>query len=355
MEHKRSIISCIFISAAIFLLTLSVYATNGNSSADVKTASSRIYSIILPVGTHGSFDFTIDPYGLSTMGESGKTLEELLKNPPGLVTSDAITIENRDVSDVAVKIQASLSGSAVNINLAKSEDEARAGMADLYLKMVAVNPLNADEPAPVMVFGETGQTEEIEFILEGTGDGKNSSCSFVIDGYANPYSAIWAGMTSQKIGLDITYTFEYIEKDETTIESSETITDTESSDKEPTKDPTEETTEDPTEETTKDPTSETTTNPDIPDAKDEVKYRDDIEGFDLYIKKTNLSAAPTRICIIYKNKQYNLSQFGLVKIESQGENYKIAVSDYSIEPGTYKLLVYSGTTLIYDKAQLHVE
>lgn len=352
MEHKKSILSCIFISAAVFLLTLSVYATNGNSSADAKTASSRIYSIILPVGTHGSFDFTIDPYGLTTMGESGKTLEELLENPPGLVTSDAITIENRDVSDVAVKIQASLSGSAVNINLAKSENEAKAGMADLYLKMVAVNPLKADEPAPVMIFGETGQTEEIEFILEGAGDGKNSSCSFVIDGYANPNSAIWAGMTSQKIGLDITYTFKYVEKEETTTESSsETITDPESSDK----DPTEETTEDPTEETTKDPTSETTANPDIPDVKDDVEYRDDIGGFDLYIEKTKLSAAPTRICIIYKNKQYNLSQFGLVKIELQGDNYKIAVSDYSIEPGTYDLLVYSGTTLIYDKVQLHVK
>lgn len=344
MEHKRNVLLCIFMSVAIFVLTLSVYATNENSSVNVKAGSSPIYSIVVPVGTEGSFDFTIDPYGLATMDGSGSTLEELLKNPPGLVTSDAITVENKLASDVSVKIKASLSESSIkNINLAKSENDARAGMADLYLKMSALNPLNSDNPLPVMVFGETGQTEEIEFILEGAGSGKNSVCSFVIDGYANPYSKIWSGMTSEKIGLGITYTFEYIEDD--TTESSEI---TSSSDSQAT-------TKDPTEQiTTKDPADETTT-PSIPDVKDDVEFNTDTGGFDLYIKKTDLPAAPTRICIIYKNKPYNISQFGLVSIELEGENYKISVSDYSIEPGTYDLLIYSGTTVIYDKAQLHVK
>lgn len=348
MERKKNILSCIFMLVAIFLLTLSVYATNGDNSMNVKTKSSQIYSIIVPVGDEGSFDFTIDPYGLLTMGETGSTLEELLKNPPGLVTSDAITIENKMVSDVAVKISASLSPSSINIRLAKSEEEARSGMADLYLRMSTANSLELNKPAPVMVFGETGQTEEIEFILEGTGNGKNSACSFVIDGYANPNSGIWTGIPSGKMGLNITYDFETIE-DETTESSSE-INSSDSS--QITTDPTEEiTTKDPTEQiTTKDPSSETTTAP-----KETVAFDPDAGGFDISLDKTDLPAAPTKIMVKYKNKWYNAKQFGLVKIELEGGNYKISVSDYSMPPGVYDLQIFSGDTLVNDKMQLYIK
>lgn len=349
MEHKKSILSCIFMSVAVFLLTLSVYATSGDNSTNVKTNSSQIYSIIVPVGTEGSFDFTIDPYGLITMNGSGSTLEELLKNPPGLVTSDAITIENKMVSDVAVKISASLSPSSLNIRLAKSEDEARAGMADLYLRMSATNSLELGKPAPVMLFGEIGQTEEIKFILEGAGTGKNSVCSFVIDGYANPNSGIWAGMPSGKMGINITYDFETIE-DEITTENSSEISSSSSS--EVTTDPTEQiTTKDPTEQiTTKDPTGETTTAP-----KETVIFDPDAGKFDVSLDKADIPAAPTKIMVKYKNKWYNVNQFGVVKIESEEGSYKISVSNYSMPSGTYDLRIYSGETLVNDKMQLHID
>ncbi len=348
MERKKGIISGIFAIMSVCLLTLSVYATNGRNSVNVKANSPQIYRVVVPAGTNGAFDFTIDPYGMTTIGASGQTLDKLLENPPGLVTSDAITIENKSASDVAVTIEATLSlPSGVNISLAKSENEARTGIADLYLKMSPVLSSGADNTIPDIVFTQIGQTEKKEFTLEGAGAGKNCAYNFVVDGYANPNSKVWAGMTSQTISLDIVYSFKDNSKDETSSEDSSGVT-TPSSSQTVTKDPSSET-------ETKDPSGQTTTPPTPPDVKDDVEYKDDIQGFTMYINKTNLSATPTKICIIYKNKPYNLSQFGLVVIESEGNNYKIAVSDYSIEPGTYDLLVYSGNTVIYDKAQLHVK
>ncbi len=348
MEKKKGIISAIFAIMSVCLLTLSVYATNGKNSVNVKANSPQIYRVVVPAGTNGAFNFTIDPYGMTTIGASGQTLDKLLENPPGLVTSDAITIENKSASDVAVTIEATLSlPSGVNISLAKSENEARTGIADLYLKMSPVLSSRTNNTIPDIVFTQIGQTEKKEFTLEGAGAGKNSAYNFVVDGYANPNSKVWAGMTSQTIGLDIVYSFKDNSKDETSSEDSSGVT-TPSSSQTVTKDPSSET-------QTKDPSGQTTTPPTPPDVKDDVEYKDDIQGFTMYINKTNLSATPTKICIIYKNKPYNLSQFGLVVIESEGNNYKIAVSDYSIEPGTYDLLVYSGNTVIYDKAQLHVK
>lgn len=347
MERKKGIISGIFAILSVCLLTLSVYATNGANSVNVKTNSPQIYRVVVPAGTNGIFDFTIDPYGVTTIGTSGQTLDKLLENPPGLVTSDAITIENKSASDVAVTIEATLSlPSGVNINLAKSENEARIGIADLYLKMSPAFSSGATSAIPDIVFTKIGQTEKKEFTLEGAGAGKNSAYNFVVDGYANPNSKVWADMTSQTISLDIVYSFKDNNKDETSSGDSSGVT-TPSSSQPVTKDPSSET-------STKDPSGQTTTPSTPPDVKDDVEYKDDIQGFALYIDKTNLSAAPTKICIIYKNKPYNLSQFGRVVIESEGDNYKIGVSDYSIEPGTYDLLIYSGNTVIYDKAQLHV-
>ena len=343
MELKKRVLLCLVI-AAMFILTLSVYATDDGNSVGARTTSTPVYSVVLP--TTG-IDFSIDPYGLSAYAGTGKTLEEVLSNPPGLVTSAAATIENKSTVGVMVDTEVYLDSQA-DIRLAVTKEEARKGLADLYMEILPVGISKgwASTPVTVISDGTAQEGNRFSFSLEKAGD-PNSAYSFVVDGYANPYSAIWKNMTSvqpqETINLYMKFTFEYEEEEEETSQDETEETSTEEVS-------TEETSTGSETDTDETNNGETTTS----SGSGNVDFKDG--SFELLIKKTEVSSKPTAIHLVYFSQSYNLAMYALVEITEEGDYYKISVQyfDATGMSGTCPLVVYSGNTVIYDKATITI-
>ncbi len=342
MERRKNVLVCIFIIVSMILLTLSAYATSGDNSVDMKDGSSKIYSMVLPTDC----DFTIDPYGLTMLDNTKMSLNEILNHPVGLVTSEAVTLNNTNDVGVSVGIEVYLE-SEIPIRVAKTKDEAKKS-SDLYVEILPVGISNIYSATPVTVLnngiGAAQPGNLIKFKHEKSGE-ENSKYEFMISGYANPNSPIWkdaAYTQSQKpIKLCMKFSFEYEELDESSEESESSSTeDSSTEDPSSSKDP------DSQESSSEKPTDgETTT---VPATVNNVTFSNG--AFALKIPKSEVSARPTDISLIYENEEYNLRYYAVVQITEDKDYYIITVTDFPEGEGVCPLKVFAGNKLIYDKA-----
>ncbi len=337
MERRKNVLACIFIIMSMILLTLSAYATSGDNSVDMKVSPSKIYSMVLPTDC----DFTIDPYGLTMLDDTKISLNEVLNHPAGLVTSEAVILNNTNDVGVSVGIEVYLE-SKIPIRIAKTKEEAKKS-SDLYIEILPVGISNIYAATPVTVLnngiGTAQPGNSINFKLEKSGE-ENSKYEFMVSGYANPNSSIWkdaAYTQSQKpIKLCMKFSFEYEELDESSEESESSSIENPSSSKDP--DSQESSSEKPTD-------GETTT---VPATVNNVTFSNG--AFALKIPKSEVSARPTDISLIYENEEYNLRYYAVVQITEDKEYYIITVTDFPEGEGVCPLKVFSGNKLIYDKA-----
>jgi len=346
MERKKSVLACILISITMLFLALPTYATNGGSSPDSGTNPSPVISVTLP--TMG-YKFTIDPYGVTAIEGSGKSLEEVMTNPLGLVTSEALEIKNTDTNaGVQVDVELSLSSQS-QIKIAKTEEEAKSGQADLYLQILPTAGFADWAPTPVTVLEDgSSQGNQLSFHLEKSGE-EHDTYEYMIDGYANPNAEIWKTMASTQdtVDLNMKFTFKPDEVEET---SEETPSETESSSEE---EPSSEDSSDSSSESSSGEISsgETTT---VPKPATDVNYANGT--FELRIKKSEVSAKPTAIHMVYLGKSYDLEYYSWVQIMEEGDEYRILVQEFegAGAKGTCELVVYAGNTVIYDEATITI-
>lgn len=343
MKINKKFLGC-FMAVATGLYALSAYTADAADAADSTVTDTSVMNVVLP--TSDAIDFCVDPYGLSVM-ESEMSLQELMENAPGLVTSSAAVIQNKGSAGVTISAEAYVT-STVDIKLAKTRAEAKSGNADLYLLISPAENIMGWNPVPVTEFSGDGSVvsgSAFQFYLESGTTGTNTTYSFMIDGYANPDSEIWEQIHKQQASLQISmkFTLEYdknpeessSEQPSSSTEEATTVTgggtETTTSPDDPTK-PVEE-------ETTKDPLTHVVCNPD--------------GTCTITIQKTKLNGkVPNMVTILYQGMWYDLYKFAYYEdIVESGSVYIISMSDFDMDfmDGEYPLQILDeNNNVIYE-------
>lgn len=333
MKINKEFLGC-FLAVVFSIGSLSVYATDtGSGASGGSGGSSPVVSVILP--TNNNLDFSIDPYGLSAMGSS-QSLEELLKNPSGLVTSSAAKIQNTGEAGITVTGEVYLQ-SNMNITLAKTEAEAKVGNADLYLTISPKENTSGWKPIAVTKMVANGSSvsgDAFSFYLDKR-DGVNTTYEFVIDGYANPKCEAWQQMHEDSVTNTIQLTMKFtIESDELPEESTEVSSETSTTSGETTtttsggQQPSEE-------ETTKDPLTHVVCGED--------------GTCTITVQKAKLNRSePSTIMILYAGIWYDLYDIGYYECTSSGDSYVISVRFFDLNQmqGEYPLQILDANNIV---------
>lgn len=135
MKLNKKLLSCV-LTASMIMAPMSALAADSKitGEGDVFGVEQKVYNVVLP--TSQSIAFKVDPYGMLT-AESGVSLDTVLSDAAGTVTSSATAIINKSSTDLNIAVETwfdtantALSNSAVSLGALA---EVEAGTKDLYL------------------------------------------------------------------------------------------------------------------------------------------------------------------------------------------------------------------------------
>jgi hypothetical protein len=153
--NKKFLASFTALTMAVTPMAAYADAANGTTSASsitgtgyVSTLDTEIYNVVLP--TSDSINFNVDPYGLLDVAKSttATSLKDVVSNAAGTVTSKATAVINKSSVGINVSVDVYLDNKDVSnsaVKLASSKEEAENGTADLYLVVENLSGASLDK------------------------------------------------------------------------------------------------------------------------------------------------------------------------------------------------------------------